>query len=411
MSTDPGDLVLDPTCGSGTTAYVAEQWGRRWITIDSSRIALNIAKTRLMTSTFPYYRLHDEGGGDIRQGFKYKSVPHITLKSIANDEPPDEEILYDQPLEEKSRLRVAGPFTVETLQSDEALTPEELEAERASDTGLERFEEMVFAHLKSAGIKNGARDETAVFKRVDRLTGPALHAEGYYNDAGGAERKAYLHIGPRFGTVARSAVNDAVKACRAKGDADWLVVLGFAFESGIETGAHTTSMGSFEVTRARMHDDLMQEGLLKKDKKAASFVTIGEPEVALHRDGATARVEILGLDIYDPITDVVKSRNAHDIAYWMLDTDYDGANFIPRQVFFSGGGAEYDKWKKGLSDLALRSAKKAAENHLRITIDEEAFERLYGLESHPFGVSDGQRIAVRVVSQFGEESTGVMGVD
>ena len=159
-----------------------------------------------------------------------------------------------------------------------------------------------------------------------------------------------------------------------------------------------------------MHDDLMQEGLLKKDRKSASFVTIGEPDIVLHRDGNTARVEICGLDIYDPITDQVKGRNAKDIAYWMLDTNYDGSNFIPRQVFFSGGGKEYDKWKKGLDDIAKRATKRAAENHLRIEIDEEAFDRLYGLESHPFDITDGQKIAIRVISQFGEESTKVMGV-
>ena len=204
MSTDPGDLVLDPTCGSGTTAYVAEQWGRRWITIDTSRIALNIAKMRLMTATFPFYTLYDseEGqkaalmkgrggtpvppvaqgsnaqerrsrsdapyrsaphGCDVRYGFVYKKVPHITLKSIANNEPPVEETLYDQPIEDKKRLRVAGPFTVETLQNYEPISPEELSRQREDVEELANFEDTVFEHLKSAGIKTGDKAANAVF--------------------------------------------------------------------------------------------------------------------------------------------------------------------------------------------------------------------------------------------------------
>ena len=183
MTTDPGDLVLDPTCGSGTTAYVAEQWGRRWIMTDTSRIAVNIAKTRLLTAKFPYYLLYDRENCDLRQGFIYKKVPHVTLGSIANDEPPAEETLYDQPLDKK-RLRVAGPFTVETLQSYEPISPEELARQRTQDKDLSNFEELIFAHLKSAGVKTGDKRENAVFVRIDRLADAALHAEGYYQAVG-----------------------------------------------------------------------------------------------------------------------------------------------------------------------------------------------------------------------------------
>lgn len=410
MTTDPGDLVLDPTCGSGTTAYVAEQWGRRWITVDSSRIALNIAKTRLMTAAFPYYRLYDEQEQDIRQGFRYKTVPHITLKSIANNEPPDEEILYDQPEEDRSKMRVAGPFTVETLQSFEPVAPEDIERSAKDDQELERFEEKIFEHLRTAGIRNGAKEQQAIFTRVDRLADPRLHAEGFYQTDEG-EKKAYFYIGPRFGTVSKEAVNNAVKECRKRGDGDWLVILGFAFDGTVENSSVTQKVGSFEVTKTRMHDDLMQEGLLKKDKKAASFMTIGEPDIQLHRDGGTARIEILGLDIYDPIKDVVHPRSAADISYWMLDPDYDGSNFVPRQVFFCGGEKkEFDRWRKGLDDLAGRKARRNVEKTLRIEIDDEAFDRLYGFTSHPFPIKPGGRVAVRVISQFGEESTKVVGV-
>ena len=555
MTTDPGDLVLDPTCGSGTTAFAAEQFGRRWITIDTSRIALTIAKQRLMTAVFPYYKLYDETSGDIRQGFIYKTVPHITLKSLANDEPPATETLYDKPEIDSKKLRVSGPFTVETLQNFEPVPPELLEDEVIKGDDTTNFEETVKQHLTSAGIKNGRKDEQVVFSRVELLSHPYLHAEGFYMPAppyagiGTGEKKAYIHIGPKFGTVSRNAVNEAVKECRLRGDAQWLIILGFSFESDIEGTTQTMNMGKFEVTKARIHDDLMQDGLKKKPgKSAASFVTIGEPDIIVVSDewlvnskneiicnygilkklsgldslakinglndidlrtyclfsqrrdvwlnladakgssfnfseycrragekfdwrvsavlGNSERffigtgdlayfiseigffderkfreaieifgrdkqnaewlaeipevkqltthhyslITIQGLDIYDPIKDEVKARNVSDIAYWMVDDDYDGSNFIVKQVFFCGGDKdEFDKWKKGLESFAKDSAKKKVEKTLKIEIDEEAFDRLYGHISHPIEVKKkGQKIAVRVISQFGEETTKVM---
>jgi adenine-specific DNA-methyltransferase len=404
MSSDPGDLVLDPTCGSGTTAFVAEQWGRRWITIDTSRIALNIAKQRLMTAVFPYYNLYDEKGGDIRQGFKYKTVPHITAKSIANDEPPETETLYDKPEQDKKLLRVSGPFTVETLQNFEPISPEDLDDEIRVNEEEGAFEEVIKQHLISAGIKNGRKDEMVVFRSVELLSHSYLHAEGFYVTESG-EQKAYFHIGPKFGTVSKSAVNEAVKECRQRGDAGWLIILGFSFESDIEGSTQTMSMGKFEVTKVRIHDDLLQEGLKKKPaKSSASFVTIGEPDIDLNKKGNEVTVEIKGLDIYDPIKDEVKPRNVHDIAYWMVDEDYDGSNFVVKQVFFCGGDkSEFDKWKKGLDNLAKDSTKKKVEKTLKIEIDDEAFDRLYGHISHPIEIKKkGQKIAVRIISQFGD---------
>ncbi|MBD1206965.1 MAG: site-specific DNA-methyltransferase [Ignavibacteria bacterium] len=414
MTTDPGDLVLDPTCGSGTTAFVAEQWGRRWITTDTSRIALNIAKTRLTTAVYPYYTLHDEAGGDVRQGFVYKTVPHITLKSLANDEPPATETLYDQPKTDAKRLRVSGPFTVETLQTFEPLSPEELTGDVRPSEIEGGFEEIVKQHLLSAGIKNGRKNEMVIFRSVETLSNEHLHAEGFYTGEGG-EKKAYFHIGPKFGTVSKQQVNEAIKECRARGDANWLVILGFSFESSIEGSQQTTSMGGFEVTKCRIHDDLLQDGLKKKPaKSAASFVTIGEPDIAVKRsEDGTVRMEVLGLDIYDPIKDEVKARNLSDIAYWTVDDDYDGSNFVVRQVFFCGGdGDEFDKWKKGLDSLAKESTKKKTEKTLKIELDDEAFDRLYGHVSHPITLTKkGQKIAVRIVSQFGEECTKVLSAE
>lgn len=434
MTSDPGDLVLDPTCGSGTTASVCEQWGRRWITIDTSRIALNIAKQRLMTAVFPYYKLYDEReesdlkeeskekGADIRQGFIYKTVPHVTLKSLANDEAPATEILYDQPYEDKKLLRVSGPFTVETLQNYEPISPEDLDKQTSANEAVGSFEEVIKQHLLSTGIKNGRKEEMVIFRSVELLASEALHAEGFYQTAKG-EEKAYFHIGPKFGTVSKKLVSDAVKECRQRGDANWLVILGFSFDGAVEGSTQTTSMGNFEVTKARIHDDLLQEGLKKKPaKSAASFVTIGEPDIFMHYNSNQSNqsnqtnhssdiveVEIKGLDIYDPIKDQVKARNIHEIAYWMVDENYDGSNFVVTQVFFCGGDKdEFNKWKKGLDSLAKDATKKKVEKTLKIEIDDEAFERLYGHISHPISVKKGQKIAVRIVSQFGEESTKVL---
>ena len=412
MTTDPGDLVLDPTCGSGTTAYVAEQWGRRWITIDTSRIALNIAKKRLTTAVFPYYELFDKEKGNIRQGFVYKTVPHVTLKSLANDLEPDEEILYDQPKEDKKKIRVAGPFTVETLQSFNVVNPDAIGTDERKEA--ENFRERIFAHLKSSGIRNGAKNEQALFHNIEAVSNPYLNAKGYYNDAEGKERLAYFHIGPKFGTVSKRAVSEALKEFRGiamNEGASWLCVLGFSFEDNINEKDY--NLGAYVVSKVRMHDDLMQDGLLKRDKGAGAFITIGEPDIAIVEDegGATVHVEIQGLDIYDPIKDIVKPRSVEDIAYWEIDDDYDGEQFVVRGLHFCGGTKkEFDAWKKGLQSVAPRATKKKAETTLRLRLNDQLWDTLYGFKSQPIEKRPGRKIAVRVISQFGEESTKVLTV-
>lgn len=410
MCTDPGDLVLDPTCGSGTTAYVAEQWGRRWITIDTSRIALNIAKKRLTTAVFPYYELFDKENGNIRQGFVYKTVPHITMSSFTNDEIPDEEILYDQPKEDKKKMRVAGPFTVETLQSFNVVNPDDIGVEERNEA--EEFQEQIFAHLKSSGIRNGAKNEQAIFYNLEPVANPYLNAKGYYKDAEGKERLAYFHIGPKFGTVSKRAVSEALKEFRpiAQNEgASWLCILGFSFEDNINEKDY--NLGSYTVSKVRMHDDLMQDGLLKKDKGAGAFITIGEPDIAIVEDegGKTVHVEIQGLDIYDPIKDIVKPRSVEDIAYWEIDDNYNGEQFIVRGLHFCGGSKkEFNAWRKGLQSVAPKSTKKKAEVTLRLNFNEEVWDTLYGFQSQPIEKRKGRKIAVRVISQFGEESTKVL---
>lgn len=412
MTTDPGDLVLDPTCGSGTTAYVAEQWGRRWITMDTSRIALNIAKKRLMTAIYPFYLLHDDILGNIRLGFRYKFIPHITLKSLANGEKAKEETLYDQPEEDKKRIRVSGPFTVETLQSLDVSSPESLNDKQNDYDEYAAFTDRIFNNLKSNGIRNGDKTQQAIMHSMEHLDEPYLNAKGYYKKDDGTEHCVYFMIGPKFGTVSKYAVNEAIRAFRQHlNESNWLVILGFSFEDTIESGeVKDYNFGSFQVWKARMSDDLLQDGLLKKDKKAGSFIIIGEPDVSLINDGnGTCHVEINGMDMYDPIQDEVKARNVCDIAYWEMDDNYTGGLFKVRSIHFCGGDKkDFAAWRKGLDTVARDLAKKKAERTLRLEFNEDIWDTLYDFRSESIPYEKGKRIAVRVVSQFGEESTKVL---
>ena len=414
MTTDPGDLVLDPTCGSGTTAFVAEQWGRRWITIDTSRIALNIAKTRLSTALFPYYELFDKENGNIRQGFVYKTAPHITAKSLTGEEDAPMETLYDQPLEDKKRIRVSGPFTVETLQSYKVASPESVD-DRPNEAEENRlFQDRIFSHLQTSGIRNGDKSQRATFKQVEAVSHPYLHARGWYTDGDGEDRLVYFHIGPKFGTVSKVAVGEAVKAFRSKArneGASWLVLLGFSFEDSINDEDY--NMGTYTVSKVRMHDDLMQDGLLKKDKGAGSFITIGEPDIAIVCDSeVSCHVEIRGLDIYDPIKDDVKARSVEDIAYWEIDDNYDEQQFIVREMHFCGGNKkEFDAWKKGLNGIASAKTKKKAETTLKLELNDEVWDTLYDFRSSAIERRPGRKICVRVISQFGEESSKILTIE
>ena len=413
MASDPGDLILDPTCGGGTTAYVSEQWGRRWITIDTSRIALNIAKRRLLTAIFPYYKTFDASDSpNIRQGFKYKKVPHIELKDLTNDLQSDEETLYDQPEEDKKRIRVSGPFTVETLQSLDVSSPESLNDKQNDYDEYAAFTERIFNNLKANGIRNGVKQQQAVMHSMEHLDEPYLNAKGYYKQEDGTEHCVFFMIGPKFGTVSKHAVNEAVRAFRQHLDeSNWLVILGFSFEDSIESGENKDyNFGTFQVSKVRMSDDLLQDGLLKKDKKAGSFIIIGEPDVSLVNDGdGKCHVEINGMDMYDPIQDEVKARNVNDIAYWEMDDNYTGGLFKVRSIHFCGGSKDdFKAWRKGLDTVAKDLAKKKAERTLRLEFNDEIWDTLYDFKSEPIPFEQGKKIAVRVVSQFGEESTKVL---
>lgn len=421
MTTDPGDLVLDPTCGSGTTAYVAEQWGRRWITMDTSRIALNIAKRRLTTALYPYYETHDE---NIRHGFKYKTVPHITLKSLANDLPAEQEYLYDKPIPDKKRIRVSGPLTVETLQNYNVQSPESLSDRRDETEENLQFVERIFNHLKSSGIRSNQKGHSAVFYGLQQVANPYLNARGLYKDEQGQERLAYLMIGPKFGTVSKRAVTCAMQEFRPKVAAEaasTLYILGFSFEDDIANqDPKDYNVGTYHVVKVRMNDDLLQEGLTSNDKAAGSFIIIGEPDIQLKRDSDDyCHIEICGMDMYDPIQDCVTERNVADIAYWELDDRYDGREFHVRSIYFCGGDKkEFTAWKnelKGVAPKCPRNNKKtvreAISHQLRMEFPDEVWDTLYDYRSAPIKYEQGKRIAVRVVSQFGEECTKVILLD
>lgn len=434
MTTDPGDLVLDPTCGSGTTAYVAEQWGRRWITCDTSRVALALARTRLMSAKYPYYLLADSPEGqqkeselnnqppskeptsrDIRKGFVYKRVPHITLKSIANN--PDikegmtraqidaaiarhaeSETLFDQPYEDKKALRVSGPFTVESLSPHRVLpaadedmdgTVSEREAQKQQD-----FTAMILENLLKAGVQNTMKNERLKFDRLEPHTGAYIQAAGEYTEKDGSVKRAAISIGPEHGTVGPTQVKEAAKEAVQGVGFDLLIICGFAFDPHVSEEAKR--YGRLTVLPARMNPDLaMGDELLKKTGAGNLFMVFGEPDLQIHRqkDGQLV-AEIRGVDIYDPTTGEIRSNDTKDIACWFIDTDYNGESFFVRHAYFTGGGEPYDKLKRAL----------------RADIDEAAWSSLYSTKSRPFPTPTSGKIAVKVINHYGDEVLKVFGV-
>ncbi len=427
MTTDPGDLVLDPTCGSGTTAYVAEEWGRRWITCDTSRVALALARTRLMAAKYPYYLLADspEGikkeseltgklppeyktEGDIKKGFVYKRVPHVTLKSIANNPDIQEgmtrqqidtaiarhagtETLYDQPYPDNKRVRVCGPFSVESLSPHRVLstadenqngTVTEQEARKQQD-----FATMILDNLKKSGVQNTRKAERLTFDRLDPYAGAWLHAAGEYTDAEGKTRRVAVSIGPEHGTVGPQQVKEAAKEAVQGVGFDMLIVCGFAFDPHV--AEEVKRYGKLTVLPAKMNPDLaMGDELLKKTGAGNLFMVFGEPDVEIkkQKDGQIV-TEIKGVDVYDPTTGQIRSASTDDIACWFIDTDYNGESFFVRHAYFTGADEPYDKLKRAL----------------RADIDEVAWSSLYSTVSRPFAKPETGKIAVKVINHYGDE--------
>jgi adenine-specific DNA-methyltransferase len=485
MATDPGDLVLDPTCGSGTTAAISEQWGRRWITIDTSRVALTLARSRVMGAKYPFYLLADSRDGqhkeaeitrsmpsnqaaysNVRQGFVYERVPHITLKSIANNaeidviwdswqkvlEPLREDLnkalkkawqeweipreadsswssevkklhadwwtarisrqqeidasiaakaefeyLYDKPYEDKKKVRVAGPFTVESLTPHRTLTVNEegdavdLTESRLGYTAKKNFAELILENLRTAGVQQAHKEDKINFSSLAPWAGTYICAEGYYQEGDKAKRVA-IFIGPEFGTVQRV---DLVAAAKEAADAkfDALIACAFSFD------AHTTDLtkiGSLQILKARMNADLHMAADLKSTGKGNLFVIFGEPDIDLltEADGQV-RIKIKGVDVFKPQSGKVESSNTDEIACWFIDTDYNEESFFVRHAYFLGANDPYDSLKKTL----------------KAEIDEAAWETLHSDTSRPFPKPKSKRIAVKVINHLGDEVMRIFKVE
>jgi adenine-specific DNA-methyltransferase len=494
MATDPGDLVLDPTCGSGTTAYVAEQWGRRWITMDTSRVALALARTRIMAARYPWYLLADSKEGrakeaalsqrvpadtpvhhDIRQGFVYERVPHITLKSIANNpliddiwekwqelleplraalnaacgeiweewqiprelpatapasaaEPhgkwweariarqqeidasiaarADVEYLYDKPYQDNARVRVAGPFTVESLSPHRVLpaSEEELIEEIDAAEGKRRrvtgdaidsdFVPNVLDYLKSEGVKQQDKGDRITFESLSPWPGHWIGAQGIFMEGpegSQVERRAAILIGPEFGTLGRA---DLVAAAREAADARFDLVIACAFNFDAHS-SELGSLGSLRILKARINPDMQMSGELKNTGRGNMFIVFGEPDVEILDDGGEMiRVKVNGIDVFDPNTGDIRSNDTKGIAAWFIDTDYNEESFFVRHAYFLGANDPY----------------KSLKTALKAEIDEEAWATLYADTSRPFERPAGGRIAVKVINHHGDEVMKVFGV-
>ena len=394
MTTDPGDLVLDITCGSGTTAYVAEQWGRRWITCDTSRVAVTLAKQRLMTATFDYYKLaHEEQG--VGSGFVYKTVPHITLKSIANNEPPATETLYDQPEIDKTKIRVTGPFTVEALPAPVVKPLDDLGGmeEDVSAKQTDWRDQLLATGILGRG---GAKLE---FSRVEPLSGTKfLQAEAETKED--TPRRAVICFAGETKPLDSRMVEMALDEAEAMRPAPQLIVFAaFQFDPEAAKNIAETNWPGVTLLQTQMNTDLMTEDLKKKRSSDQSFWLVGQPDVELIRDGRSKtryKVRVNGFDYYDVKKGTVESGSTSRIAMWMLDTDYDGMCIVPKQVFFPMGGKK-DGWNK----LAKT---------LRAEIDPDLIEKFAGNESLWFTVQPNSRIAVKIIDDRGIESLKVIRV-
>ncbi len=482
MATDPGDLILDPTCGAGTTAYVAEQWGRRWVTIDTSRVALALARARIMGARYPYYILADspEGlrkhaevthgvpsdiptHGNVRHGFVYERVPYITLKSIANNvevdliwknfqaklqplcerlntalaesweewEVPrdtddawpadvkrlhsdwwvkriarqkmidasitanaDYKYLYDKPFEDKRRVRVAGPFTVESIsphrtlavgEDDEVIDPSVMT--RLDHREKQDFDGMMIEHLNTSGVQQAHKEDRISFASVIPWPGDLVVAEGVYyegTEESSTRRRAAIFIGPEFGTVTRP---DLARAAREAGESGFDILIACAFNYD----AHSTELaklGRVPILKARINADLHMASDLKNTGKGNLFVIFGEPDIEiLDTDDDRIRVKINGVDVYRPSTGEIQSDNADGIACWFIDTDYNEESFLVRHAYFLGANDPY----------------KALKTTLKAEINREAWETLRSDTSRPFEKPSTGRIAVKVINHLGDE--------
>jgi len=403
MTTDPGDLVLDPTCGSGTTAFVAEQWGRRWITIDTSRVPLALARQRLLTATYPWYELQDESRGPV-SGFVYKRrqnkrgeevggiVPHITLKSIANDEPPEQGVLVDKPEEVSSITRVTGPFcfeaTIPMPLDFEEQKPEVMAFEKESGAS---YTDRMLEVLRKSPVLRLEGNRTVALKNV-RLPAKTLSLSAEATVPNGTEKPVAFVFGPENGAVSEKLVYEAAREAHAK-NYSHLYVIGFAIQPNarmlIDKSAEVVGI---PATYVQATPDLMMGDLLKNMRSSQIFSVCGLPEIKVRKvkskNGASKQfeVELLGLDVFDPIEMVNHKSKGDDVPAWFLDTDYNDLCFHVSQAFFPRTGA-WEKLKKAL----------------RGEYEESVWEHLAGTVSAPFEAGEHGQIAVKVIDDRGNE--------
>ena len=391
MTTDPGDLVLDITCGSGTTAYVAEQWGRRWITCDTSRIALELAKERILTATFDYYKLqHPEQG--VASGFVYKTVPHITLKSIANNTPPETETLYDQPEIDKTKVRVSGPFTVESLPAPIVKSLDDIGDVQGAE--MTAKQDNWRDEMLATGIL-GRGGERIRFSRMEPLQGTKFfQAEGETTDG----KRAIVCYGSETKVMDARIVSAALDEAGTLFPKPQYVIFA-AFQFGPEASQMIDDLKGAGITflKVQMNTDLMTSDLKKKQSSSQSFWLIGQPDVELVKDKRSKnryKVVVHGFDYYDVKKGTVESGSSDRIAMWMLDIDYDGLCVEPEQIFFPMGGKS-GGWNK----LAKT---------LKAEIDQEAIQAFSGNESLWFEAKPYQPIAVKIIDDRGIESLKIL---
>lgn len=399
MTTDPGDLVLDPTCGSGTTAFVAEQWGRRWITCDTSRVAVTLAKQRLMTATFDYYELaHREEGVD--SGFVYKTVPHVTLNSIANNELPEQETLYDQPLADRGRVRVSGPFTVEAVPAPvvKALADVEKRDQPADDSIARSGETQRQGDWRDELLKTGIRGkggQRIAFSRVEPLAGTRwLHADAETKED--KPQRVAVSFGPEHAPLEQRQVELALgEAETLRPKPKILVFAAFQFDPEAAKDIDQTNWPGVTLLKAQMNADLLTEDLKKKRASNESFWLIGQPDVGIQKIAkgehkGKYQIQVNGFDYYNTITGAIESGGADKIAMWMLDPDYDGRSLFPRQVFFPMADDD-DGWTK----LA---------KNLKAELNEHLIEAYRGTTALPFEAGKHKSAAVKIIDARGIES-------
>ena len=394
MTTDPGDLVLDITCGSGTTAYCAEKWGRRWITCDTSRVAIAIARQRLMTATFDYYKLSDPEKG-ISAGFVYKSVPHITLKSIANNEPPAREILYDQPEREAGTIRVSGPFTVESLPAPSVIS---LEEAAALDPDEEEKQDGFMSQLMATGIR-GKGGERIRFSRHEKIPGTRwLHSEAWTDEA--EPRRALVCFADSRTLMDKRRIAFALEeAAKQIPKPSMLIFCAFQFSPEAQTFINNANWPGVSLLQVEMNDDLMTEDLKKKINTDESFWLVGQPDVVLHRGKKPGEycVEVLGYDYFSVSKNELISGDSDKIAMWGIDPNYNDTVFTPSQIFFPMEGKS-GGWSKLTKTL-------------KAEIDPAIIGQYSGTVSLPFKVDEGKRVAVKIIDDRGIESMRILSTE